>query len=181
MTTYFTADPHYFHANIIRYCNRPFHDVQEMNEALIERWNSVVSFGDTVFVLGDVAMIGRNNRHKLAAVIERLRGDKHLIRGNHDRLRISDYIEMGFRTVNKNLLRVTEELGDVVLTHDPANAVVDRNKLFLVGHVHDLFLQYRNAFNVGVDVHNFTPVSAEQIAGMLKQQWMSARNVGKKE
>jgi calcineurin-like phosphoesterase family protein len=54
MTIYFTADLHLDHANIIRYCNRPFQDVQEMNECLIKNWNSCIQPNDQVYILGDL-------------------------------------------------------------------------------------------------------------------------------
>src|SRR5574344_1354629 len=50
--TFFTSDTHFNHANIIRFCNRPFKDVNQMNEVLIENWNRVISQGETVFHLG---------------------------------------------------------------------------------------------------------------------------------
>ena len=50
---YFSSDHHFFHANVIRYCNRPFGSVQEMNEALILNWNKTVTNDDIVYHLGD--------------------------------------------------------------------------------------------------------------------------------
>ena len=51
---YFTADTHFDHANIIRFCNRPFATVEEMNETLITNWNRKVHANDTVFIIGDM-------------------------------------------------------------------------------------------------------------------------------
>lgn len=56
--TFFTSDTHFGHANIINLCNRPFKDVNHMNNMLVENWNSVVSDDDTVFHLGDFALGG---------------------------------------------------------------------------------------------------------------------------
>lgn len=48
---YFIADTHFDHANIIRFCNRPFTSVEEMNETLIVNWNRKVHGNDTVYIL----------------------------------------------------------------------------------------------------------------------------------
>ena len=52
MNIWFIADPHFDHKNIIKYCERPFNTVEEMNQTLIERWNSVVKKDDKVFCIG---------------------------------------------------------------------------------------------------------------------------------
>jgi calcineurin-like phosphoesterase family protein len=75
------ADTHLNHSNIILYENRPFGDKDEMNEAIITGWNSVVKPGDTVYHLGDVAFGGRG---VLDGLLPRLNGYKILRRGNHD-------------------------------------------------------------------------------------------------
>lgn len=79
--TFFTSDTHFNHANIIRFCNRPFKDVNQMNEVLIENWNRVISPGDTVFHLGDFCLGGSL---EWTNVLDRLNGKIHLILGNHD-------------------------------------------------------------------------------------------------
>jgi len=53
---YFTADQHFGHANIIKLCSRPFSDVHEMDEALIENWNRRVTNGDTIYIIGDLLL-----------------------------------------------------------------------------------------------------------------------------
>lgn len=79
--TFFTSDTHFGHANIIKLCNRPFKDVEEMNEKLIENWNKVVSEDGTVFHLGDFAFGGSGLWN---SVIPRLNGQIYLIIGNHE-------------------------------------------------------------------------------------------------
>ena len=58
---FFISDLHFDHANIIRYCNRPFKSKEEMNRAIIKNWNSTVKDKDSVYILGDVAF-GRGHR-----------------------------------------------------------------------------------------------------------------------
>lgn len=77
---YITSDTHFSHANIIHYCDRPFETVREMDDALIEKWNSVVTPNDTVWHLGDVFW-HHGEAHRIAP---RLNGSKFLIKGNHD-------------------------------------------------------------------------------------------------
>ena len=71
---YFTSDMHFFHERIIRHCGRPFRDVQEMNERLIQNWNGTVGPDDEVYILGDVTMKGPEQAF---AVLSRLSGKKY--------------------------------------------------------------------------------------------------------
>lgn len=77
---YFTADPHFGHANVIWMCQRPFPDVETMNEALIAAWNSRVKGADTVFIVGDMFFRCADPE----SILKRLKGKKRLIVGNHD-------------------------------------------------------------------------------------------------
>lgn len=80
MTTWLTSDTHFWHANVIKYCNRPFADANEMNEKLILNWNEVVQPGDRVIHLGDFSLAAR----AVETVVPRLNGNIELIMGNHD-------------------------------------------------------------------------------------------------
>ena len=82
MTTWFTADLHLGHRNIIEYCNRPFHDVDAMNDALVENWNEAVAPEDTVWIVGDFALGKIADTLPIAST---LHGHKILVAGNHDR------------------------------------------------------------------------------------------------
>jgi calcineurin-like phosphoesterase family protein len=77
---FFTSDHHFDHANIIKYCNRPFLSVDEMNEEIVKRWNQVVDANDTVYYLGDFSL-GKGSVEKF---VPRLNGEKYLVMGNHD-------------------------------------------------------------------------------------------------
>ncbi len=80
---FFISDLHFFHANIIKYESRPFKDVEEMNQVLINNWNSIVkSNDDKVFILGDLSL---GNKDQIKLIIDQLNGYKILIFGNHDR------------------------------------------------------------------------------------------------
>ena len=79
---FFTADLHLGHSNIIKYCNRPFQTVEEMNEKLIQNWNDTVSDKDDIYVVGDFAFMGTKQTEEF---LKQLKGRKYLLRGNHDK------------------------------------------------------------------------------------------------
>jgi len=80
MAIFFTSDSHFSHKNTMKYCGRPFWTTAQCDEAMIERWNSVVGPEDTVYHLGDVAM----HTSPIERILPRLNGKKILIVGNHD-------------------------------------------------------------------------------------------------
>ena len=90
------ADLHYGHSNIIKYCDRPFADVDEMDEKLIECWNDVVGDDDRILVLGD---FGLTNKERMTEIISQLNGHKEILLGNHDRGK-RFYYQAGFEGVS---------------------------------------------------------------------------------
>ena len=77
---YFTADTHFGHANIVKMCQRPYLDVDAMNEAMIAAWNERVQGNDTVYIIGDMFFRCADPE----SILKRLKGKKRLIVGNHD-------------------------------------------------------------------------------------------------
>lgn len=130
-----------------------------MDKDLIYKYNEVVANNDTVYFLGDVSL---KKRDTVESVMSKLKGDKHLILGNHDLLKPFTYVELGFSTVH-TYLEITCDGIHLCLTHDPAISQINRAKTFLCGHIHDLFTIHRNCINVGVDVWGYRPVSFTQI------------------
>lgn len=154
-----TSDTHFNHNNIIKYCNRPFKNVNEMNEELIKRWNEVVGVDDTVYHLGD---FGFGTFDNLCEIFDKLNGNKILIMGNHDyRVGINFYKEMGFVKVYKK----ETILDNCIFTHYPKN--VDDGFINLFGHIHDK--EIPDEFNDGkhicvcVDKTNFYPVELSEL------------------
>lgn len=80
---FFTSDLHFGHSNVLRFDNRPFTSVEEMDAELIRRWNKKVSPGDLVYVLGDLIWSTRNN--DAPDILNQLNGQIILIKGNHDK------------------------------------------------------------------------------------------------
>jgi len=124
---YVIADTHFNHGNIIKYCNRPFKDANEMDETLIANWNSVVGKDDTVYHLGDFALA---KTEQLQGYIRSLNGNIILLLGNHDRKAKSFWRSEGIQTYHQ---RRQLELDGVILSHAP---VLFPDKLNIHGHTH---------------------------------------------
>lgn len=84
---FFIADTHLGHGNVIRFDNRPFLSVEEMDAEITRRWNNRVSKQDTVHILGDFSW---HNATKTIEILKQLNGRKRLIKGNHDRIHASE-------------------------------------------------------------------------------------------
>lgn len=113
MSTFFIADTHFNHSDIIKYCDRPFISLEDQTNKLIGNWNSVVKDEDTVFVLGDffffhnpkewdLESVGTliSEINKCIRILSQLKCHKHLIKGNHDVRSDEQYSEMGFEFVS---------------------------------------------------------------------------------
>jgi len=167
---YFTADLHLGHKNVIKHCNRPFSSVDEMDKALIRNWNSVVKPKDEVYILGDLTMCPAAKAHEY---ITQLNGRKYLISGNHDKFlkNYGPYMADFEWVKDYHVLKVNANR--LVLFHFPILEWDQffRDAIHLYGHVHNSaksaerlgLLDNGLAFNVGVDVNGFAPVSLLEI------------------
>ena len=162
---YFVGDEHYDHyttaeRNIIKYAERPFTSINEMNKAIIRNFNSVVRSNDVTFHLGDFSLKGIGYKPWFEKMLEQLNGEHHLVLGNHDRMGAWDYVQVGFTTVHTALI-----FEEFVLVHDPVASITRPDRIFLCGHVHQLYktLPGKNIINVGIDVWDYKPVSIEDI------------------
>lgn len=177
--TFFTSDTHFGHANIIRFCNRPFQNVEEMNEVLIENWNKVVSKGDTIFHLGDFAFGGSSVWN---SIIPRLNGHINLIIGNHDRKNLRQGYMSYFDMVVPQL-QIEIEDNSIYLNHYPFLCYGGsyRGVWQLFGHVHSgpqadgldisrLRVLLPTQYDVGVDNNNFTPISYREVKEKIESQ-----------
>jgi calcineurin-like phosphoesterase family protein len=188
VTTWYTSDTHFGHANIIKYCDRPWATADEMDAAMRERWNSVVQPEDTVYHMGDVIM----NMGKLWNV-EHLNGHIYLLAGNHDPVwdgykskkdanqskALDRYLVAGFETVNTTGILEHHALADgqlVTLSHLPYVGdsrhgegrynpwrPKDSGEVNICGHVHGAWKTYGRSLNVGVDVWDFYPVHEDVV------------------
>lgn len=160
---YFISDTHFSHNNIIKYCNRPFNNVNEMNEVLINNWNSVVTNNDIVYHLGDFCLA---NNEEIKNIFDKLNGKKILIRGNHDRKSVKFYENIGFVVLTKPPI-IMEEY-KLMLSHHPLqdSKILD-GYINIHGHIHnkDIDKAYNKDkhINISVEVTDFKPVILDEI------------------
>lgn len=172
---FLTSDTHFFHEAIIKYCDRPFKNAEEMNYKLIDNWNKKVPQDGLVFHLGDFAWGGYEGWKKIR---EQLNGDIILIKGNHDQKNMSSTAEQElFKYVTWQML-IEIEGRKVILNHFPflcyAGVYREPKKLVysLHGHVHlkkenpmgediERVLKYEfpTQYDVGVDFNDYSPIS----------------------
>ena len=170
---WFTSDNHFYHSNILQYCNRPFADVYEMNDILIDNWNSLISNKDVVYHLGD---FGFGATELLKFVRNKLNGYIILVRGNHDRSQQS-MLTAGFNEVHFKVT-VRYQTYNFLLKHKPLNEeearLVEKETIVLCGHIHSKpedklriinnFLHY----DVGVDPNDYFPVNLDKICEQIE-------------
>lgn len=149
------SDTHFNHHNIIKYCDRPFKSSQEMDEVLIQNWNSVVKPNDIVYHLGDVYFGGNFTPR------ERLQGRKRLILGNHDNGK-DQRLQSLFQKIM--IWRMWPEFG-ILLTHVPVHESTLRDKcpLNVHGHIHQNSSPTKNHRNVCVEMTDYTPINIEAL------------------
>jgi len=151
MKIWITSDHHFFHGNIIKYCDRPFSNWEEMNNKMIELWNNKVSKNDLVIHLGDFSF---GDKNKIVSVRNKLNGTIILVRGSHD-WKIDS--SMGFIIVEGRLL-----IHNLILTHEPLEKEsIPEGFVNIHGHIHhrDSF----NGINLSVEKTNFEPVELNSI------------------
>lgn len=176
--TFITSDTHWGHAGVVRFLNddgsklRPWATTEEMDEAMIEKWNVLVRPNDTVYHLGDVVI----NRRALPT-LGRLNGEMILVKGNHDVFRLEEYTPY-FKDI-----RGVGVLDNFVLSHIPAHPdSLERWKGNFHGHLHsncvmrngkyaddDLVIDERYLC-LSVEHTNFQPISLEDAKKRFEAQ-----------
>lgn len=182
---FFTSDEHFGHNNIIKFCNRPFADMDQMVDSLIYRHNLAVGAEDRVYHLGD--MFWRTfPLDRALAVMKALNGEHHYIRGNHEELVDENpALQECFVTICERAQIYPEGAPrkGIVLDHYAGRVWHDSDKgaWQLYGHTHaDLTeMDPLLAFDVGVDANDFMPVSLEQVAWKMQaKRKRVVRNLG---
>jgi len=162
------SDPHFDHANIIRYCHRPFRNVRQMNAVIRRNWNRTIRPDDLVYFLGDMSF-GRAARTP-QWWLRRLHGRKIYIKGSHDRgIELSSIIP-GVDKVSETEHVLVDGM-DFLLVHDPSSAAVDGwNGWLIHGHNHHRrpFCDFQEKrVNVSVEAIGYKPVSLARIINVV--------------
>lgn len=180
---WFTSDTHFGHTNIIDYLDRPFTDINTMNQIMVDNWNKLVKPDDIVFHLGDFAI---TNTKTVKHIINSLNGTIHLVKGNHEKTVFKPkHVREMFETVS-DILEITvidDELSlgfiPVVMCHYP---MVSWNKKqhgswHLYGHVHGRLDHYHpNAIDVGVDVREFCPMYYQEVKTLITKRNLNSES-----
>lgn len=177
----FYSDPHFGHKNIIRYCNRPFADVNHMTEELIKRYNEAIGPEDAVLWLGDCAFCSTG---RFKDIMDRLNGSKLLVIGNHDRSP-AVMASAGFDLVMEECFMVIAGRTCRIKHFPYVNAeplecqVADRyadkrpprvpGEVLIHGHTHQSTSLVGNMVHVGVDSWDWRPAPYEEVARLVAQ------------
>ena len=188
---FFTSDTHFCHENIIKFVGRPFENADEMNEALISRWNEKVPEDGLVFHLGDFAFASFK---KWEEIRSRLNGEIVLIKGNHDIKQFQkeeQYLKLFKYSAWQMYIEI--EKRKIYLNHNPflcyGGTYRDNAGLVyqLFGHVHSikgkgggkdgerLEMLFPTQYDVGVDNNDFTPISWYEVDAIIQQQIQNAK------
>lgn len=181
MENWFISDTHFHHENIIGFSSRPFSNVQEMDEYMIQEWNRLVKDSDHISHLGDVTMErgGRVQQNKFIQMCKRLHGHKRLYLGNHDHFSVRTYLEAGFEKI------YATHRGDVgiVFSHFPLHPNSMGSAIANVhGHTHtspdekpvvwvdkDQKLVIKPYINISVEKTEYRPITLGEVVERIKK------------
>lgn len=168
---YYIADTHFGHSNVLKFDNRPFSDVDEMDREMIYYWNETVREEDEVYIVGDFVY---HNERPAEWYLSRLRGRKYLIVGNHDAKLLKDEKVMGYFEAVDKMMHVSDEGYQICVCHFPLaewNGFY-RGTLHIYGHIHNRqdeawkFMRTRQgAYNAGCMLHGYRPVTLRELIG----------------
>lgn len=165
---WFTADTHFGHSNIIKYCKRNFHNIYEMDKAICNNINQKVKENDTLYHLGDFSF-GDPTPYRKDLQCKNI----HLIKGNHD-YRIKDFILLrNFLTVN-DLLVIREYSKIICLCHYAMKVWPHKHHgaYNLFGHSHGTLADPEPfSIDIGVDTNGFKPYSIKEVISMLDNKF----------
>lgn len=182
-SVFFTSDFHLFHKNVIRFDNRPFETVEQMNQAIEDGWNEVVTPDDIVIYLGDLSFARASEKNEVGAILKRLNGTVHYVLGNHDKIEeikafgrfqtIQDYLEV--KITHQEGTKRVENL--FCCFHYPIYSwnKAHHGSIMVHGHTHGnlhhgedaSFYDNRKVIDAGCMLHDYKPLTHLQIIEKL--------------
>ena len=168
MSIFFTADTHFGHTNIIKYCNRPYSSTEENDNQLIKNYNEVVGPKDIVYFLGDFCF---KKSHDFDYYFNQLNGQIHFIEGNHDR----DAQKNRNRFASYSKYREIKVDGITIVLCHYAFRVWNKShhgSWHLYGHSHGSLPDdpHARSIDVGVDCHNYRPIEFNEIKKIMDRK-----------
>lgn len=168
--TFFISDTHFWHENALGFEGRDFSSVEEMNETIINNWNSRVKGNDTVYIMGD--MFYRAKPEDVEAVLLRLKGKKRLVRGNHDGSWIDKIDWKQYFVSIDYMLEVDDGQRALTLCHYPLLTWKHQLRSYMIhGHLHvdtsddfwPLIRSRERLLNAAVEINGFSPVTFDEL------------------
>jgi len=168
---YLISDYHFFHNNVLGYCNRPFKNIEEMNKQLHQNWCDTISEDDICIFLGDFAFCGKA---KAKEIWDSLPGRKYFIGGNHDKQHIkkNTYSELVTNDIN-TIVEISYQGYKILLNHFPPKfkKELPDGQLYMFGHIHNnREIKEKNCFNVSCEVIDYKPIHISEILAKIKEQ-----------
>lgn len=166
---YYTSDLHLGHNNVIRFDNRPFSSVEEMDKTLIDNWNSRVTDKDDIYIVGD--LIYKSSKPAVE-YLKQLKGKKHLIIGNHEKAILNNPEAMSYFESIEKMQHITDGRNQICLCHFP---IIEWNGYFkghyhIYGHIHNsknhafkVMKDEPRALNAGCMINNYIPVTFQEL------------------
>lgn len=188
---FFTSDFHLFHKNILRFDKRPFDNLEEMHEVILENWNNTVTPDDTVIYLGDLSFARNEEKAEVTDFLNKLNGTIHYVLGNHDRFEdiknmkrfasVQDYLEVNithFTAQGDSSQKVKTAQTMFSCMHYPIYSwnKAHHGTYMIHGHCHGnlhhgedaSFYINRRVIDVGCMLHNYRPISYIEVMNELQ-------------
>jgi calcineurin-like phosphoesterase family protein len=163
------SDLHFGHTNIISYCERPFLNVQEMDEYLMANFNDYVEPDDCCIWVGDISFYGKTKSNE---ILDQLNGYNILVAGNHDMEKSGNLKDLTFDEVH-SILHIDNEETPLVFTHYPMYNLMEP-WYNVCGHLHNgkqandsLTEQH---INVSCELLNYRPINLKEILKMVQRR-----------
>ena len=166
---YYISDLHFGHAQSIGFNNRPFNNVEEMDEFMINAWREKVKRTDDVYIIGDICY---RNEKPAWWYVEQLTGHLHLVIGNHDRELLKDNRAVGRFVSIEKMMHISDNKRQIHACHFPMaewNGYY-KNAWHVYGHIHNridtsakFMSGFPKALNAGADINGYVPVTLDEL------------------